>query len=321
MSEERACKVCGVVLVRREYERTDNFKVRKTCGTECTNASRRFDRDNDPIRHCVSCGDRLVRGEKESLFHFNLRQSCSRKCFANVCAGRRQTPRDIKSCIVCDTTFERKTSENATKWENRKFCSPACRNAFNKTKIEATKHVLEPRVCEVCGITFDPPVGITTDGWKIRKTCSQECRYQMVRVARAVDLPPKDCLICGSQFERRDDEQSTLFRLRETCSHSCARTLAGQRHSDTDMPRTSLYPREFWGMRKVILERDEHTCRLCGVMEGSPHVHHINYNKDDCSELNLITLCRSCHMQTNWNRDYWQGMLSATMETRWWEAA
>ena len=33
--------------------------------------------------------------------------------------------------------------------------------------------------------------------------------------------------------------------------------------------------------------------------------HHIDYNKKNCSLNNLITLCRSCHMKTNTNRNYW----------------
>lgn len=35
-------------------------------------------------------------------------------------------------------------------------------------------------------------------------------------------------------------------------------------------------------------------------------IHHIDYNKENCSESNLITLCNQCHARTNYNRDYWQ---------------
>jgi len=34
-------------------------------------------------------------------------------------------------------------------------------------------------------------------------------------------------------------------------------------------------------------------------------VHHINYNKKNCDINNLVSLCRSCHMKTNFNREYW----------------
>ena len=35
------------------------------------------------------------------------------------------------------------------------------------------------------------------------------------------------------------------------------------------------------------------------------NIHHIDYNKQNCNEENLITLCDKCHCRTNFNRDYW----------------
>jgi 5-methylcytosine-specific restriction endonuclease McrA len=35
-------------------------------------------------------------------------------------------------------------------------------------------------------------------------------------------------------------------------------------------------------------------------------VHHIDYDKDNLSPNNLITLCRRCHVKTNNNRDFWR---------------
>lgn len=34
-------------------------------------------------------------------------------------------------------------------------------------------------------------------------------------------------------------------------------------------------------------------------------VHHINYNKYDQTEDNLISLCKSCHTKTNFSREDW----------------
>jgi len=36
------------------------------------------------------------------------------------------------------------------------------------------------------------------------------------------------------------------------------------------------------------------------------HVHHIDYNKQNCKESNLITTCKSCNIKANKNRDYWE---------------
>jgi len=54
-----------------------------------------------------------------------------------------------------------------------------------------------------------------------------------------------------------------------------------------------------------LTPRDNHTCQECGKI-GVKCVHHINYDKKDCREENLITLCASCHSKTNAKRKYWQ---------------
>lgn len=60
-------------------------------------------------------------------------------------------------------------------------------------------------------------------------------------------------------------------------------------------------------LRKSIRERDKYTCQLCSEQQTDEAfiVHHIDYNKLNCSPDNLITLCRKCHAKTNQNRDYW----------------
>ena len=56
-------------------------------------------------------------------------------------------------------------------------------------------------------------------------------------------------------------------------------------------------------LKTKIRERDNYTCQICKV--NGKGIHHIDYNKQNCKESNLITLCRSCHSKTNTNREYW----------------
>jgi len=56
-------------------------------------------------------------------------------------------------------------------------------------------------------------------------------------------------------------------------------------------------------LKESIRKRDNHICQICG--EEGKDIHHINYNKKDCSLNNLITLCRGCHSKTNFNRNSW----------------
>lgn len=66
-------------------------------------------------------------------------------------------------------------------------------------------------------------------------------------------------------------------------------------------------------LRESIRDRDEYTCQICGIhqdeltgMNKKLDVHHIDYNKKNLDPDNLITLCRTCHVKTNHNRDYWK---------------
>lgn len=56
-----------------------------------------------------------------------------------------------------------------------------------------------------------------------------------------------------------------------------------------------------------IRERDNFFCQGCGIKESEKDlcIHHIDYNKNNNSEYNLISLCVSCHARTNYQREKW----------------
>ncbi len=64
-------------------------------------------------------------------------------------------------------------------------------------------------------------------------------------------------------------------------------------------------------LRKRIRRRDKYACRICFYITRARDldIHHINYDKGDCSELNLITLCIACHKRTNYHRRQWYDVL------------
>jgi 5-methylcytosine-specific restriction endonuclease McrA len=63
-------------------------------------------------------------------------------------------------------------------------------------------------------------------------------------------------------------------------------------------------------LREIIKERDGYICQVCLKPEiefdRKLTVHHIDYDKKNCKEENLISLCTSCHTKTNYNREQWQ---------------
>ena len=65
-------------------------------------------------------------------------------------------------------------------------------------------------------------------------------------------------------------------------------------------------------LKESIRKRDNYICNLCGIhqdeLDGRHKkldIHHIDYDKYNLNPNNLITLCRNCHMKTNYNRKYW----------------
>jgi hypothetical protein len=61
--------------------------------------------------------------------------------------------------------------------------------------------------------------------------------------------------------------------------------------------------------KEQVRFRDGYKCQICGIPEveckKKLHVHHKDYNKKNISINNLISLCHSCHIKTNYNREYW----------------
>jgi hypothetical protein len=55
------------------------------------------------------------------------------------------------------------------------------------------------------------------------------------------------------------------------------------------------YPKNWDQIKRIIKERDEFACRLCGEDGGTLHVHHIDYNVRHNRPDNLVTLCIRCH--------------------------
>lgn len=67
-------------------------------------------------------------------------------------------------------------------------------------------------------------------------------------------------------------------------------------------------------LKEKIRVRDNFKCQICGIPEleltSRLSVHHIDYDKKNSDENNLICLCKSCHNKTTvGNREYYQELL------------
>ncbi|MFA5351632.1 MAG: NUMOD3 domain-containing DNA-binding protein [Candidatus Omnitrophota bacterium] len=83
-----------------------------------------------------------------------------------------------------------------------------------------------------------------------------------------------------------------------------ARNWQGGKSSE---PYTPLFSQQ---LKDKIRVRDNFICQLCGVPElecnRKLQIHHIDYDKKNSDDSNLIALCIRCHMKTNGKRNYWK---------------
>lgn len=79
------------------------------------------------------------------------------------------------------------------------------------------------------------------------------------------------------------------------------------------------YPPEFKKLLKTqIADRDNHTCQECKNIENGHRfsTHHIDYDKDNIHQKNLILLCKTCHGKTNYNKIYWKPHFESYQQQR-----
>jgi len=76
-------------------------------------------------------------------------------------------------------------------------------------------------------------------------------------------------------------------------------------------------------LKEQIRKRDNYICQKCGKKQDSfigffkrLTIHHIDYDKDNNKENNLISLCNRCNSEVNAIRGYWKKFFTAILINR-----
>lgn len=220
---------------------------------------------------------------------------------------------DLKKCAACGEVMQYRPGEPPHKYRLRKTCNRKC--SFVLTGMSQTI-ALPSKACSVCGATIQRRPGEHSGSYRNRKTCSHECKVAQTAIGRRARFnDTKVCVVCGETFARGEKETPSNFLKRRACGRECGYKAAAMTKR-INAPAASPYPQKFNdALKEAIRERDAHVCRLCGgTSRGRKlHVHHINYNKQDCRPSNLLSLCASCHGKTHVNRDYWFNVFTRLM--------
>lgn len=123
---------------------------------------------------------------------------------------------------------------------------------------------------------------------KKRPPCSKEWREKLGRATR------------GKTYEEIYGDRAEIEKDKRGAKISGKNSYMWKDGSSSE-PYPLCWNRK---LKKNIRKRDNFICKVCGK-ENSKIIHHIDYDKNNCNPENLITLCRSCHSKTNFNRENW----------------
>ena len=225
----------------------------------------------------------------------------------------------IKPCLFCGKDFE-------AKYKEQKFCSQKCyggwssinkrgenHNQWNGGKVKCN--------CIICNNEFYvKPSQIKIGGGKF---CSLKCNGIWHSENMSGENCPNwdggkikgNCIVCNKEIYRNpflikrgwnkfcSKKCHGIWDSKNRCGENCFNWQGGKSFEP--------YGVDFNNNKKeLVRSRDNHKCQECGVPEmecnNKLSVHHIDYDKQNNDPINLISLCHSCHMKTNINREYWK---------------
>lgn len=239
--------------------------------------------------------------------------------------GRKKIEREVieKQCELCSIAFEVKIG---TRSEAKRFCTGTCAKRFNGKSNEGRKHSEDSK----------HKISLSLLGEKNPFYGKEHSQESLDKISKAKTGVSWESQMGKEASNERREKQSQNYsgegnpfygkeHSQESKTKIVNAHLKNEDWKDSKNPwygkgylrkgknnpswngGTSFeeYP-ETWTdeLKTKIRLRDQFICSIC--KSNGYDVHHIDYNKKNCDVSNLITLCRSCHAKTNFNRDAWK---------------
>ena len=158
------------------------------------------------------------------------------------------------------------------------------------------------------------------------KVMPTEVREKIRQTLKAKGIRPKNCTVSRKPWNKGLEgyAKGNKYRLGKLHTEETKRKISlsesGEKHYNWQGGK-SFEPYSL-GWNKTFKEqirfRDGYKCQVCGCSEVENgeklSVHHKDYDKKNIVIDNLISLCRSCHIKTNSNRESWIRFFSAKSE-------
>lgn len=183
----------------------------------------------------------------------------------------------IVSCFICKKEFYRPL--NALKSRKKHYCSRECYRIARSSVY----------------------IGENAGNWKGGKVIERICSFCNNKILVSNNRHKKNKRVyCNKDCQLNNT-------LRKFKGSKCSNWQGGIGKEG--------YPYIFDSkLKEKIRKRDNYECQNCKITEEEHlivfgfvlDIHHIDYNKENLSFKNLITLCRSCNVRANYNREYWK---------------
>jgi len=266
---------------------------------------------------CKNCGKEIWKTPSQLKKWKNF--YCSKEC--RIEYYKKKKPK----CKYCGKII--------TKRANKKFCDFKCYKNYKLNNVYELN-------CKYCGKK------IKIIKWRYEKSkykvffCSNECRGKYFSQEKNPNYGNRQiklnirkgkyvkCYNCGNLIYVKPCKVKEIEMGKKVfCCWDCK--IKYERGENASSWKGGLsfiiYPKEFnYYLKNKIRKRDNYQCQLCSLTQEEHKklykvalcIHHIDYDKTNNKENNLITLCSKCHQKTNKDRIFWKNILSIFLEAK-----
>lgn len=285
---------------------------------------------------CSNCGkvftttagqrSRLRHGENKHIF-------CCHQCSVEFYKGK---PRPVKytaplpvNCAHCGKSFELDKDRRSRLEKEQQanfYCSRECYHLsrFNYRHTEESKR----------------KIALSRTGERhpfYGKNQSEESNRKRAEALKgsnnhrwAPNAPIVKCAYCGEKKRLMPHQYKVSKTKTFYCNNKCRakhweQIMIGENNPNwlggiNFEPYNPAFNKQ---LKEFVRRRDGYQCQLCGTAKNKVSyghntfiVHHIDYDKQNSSPENLITLCSACNSMVNYNRDKWKQYFQLMMLER-----